>query len=287
MATDTAHGSVGAYVLGLLEPDEMTAFEEHLVDCDACVAEVEGLLPTALMLTEVSPNQAIVLHVIQSPDAPTATQAASGERVGTGDPRLLGVVRRAVARTSALHRRQRPTPRHGQSVATGPSRRTAVLAGAAAAVLTVVAFSAGTQFAGAGAAPLAQDGPTPSPPGAAGLSTSSIHAVPSERFDVTDPRTGVHVIMSVAELSWGSQISLSLGGVRGPLRCELVAVGNDGVSTVVASWTVPAPGYGIPEDPELLTVEATTIIGLRDTDGYVIRATAPDGTRSILATMRV
>jgi anti-sigma factor RsiW len=279
MATDTSHGSVGAYVLGVLEADGMTAFEEHLAECDVCAAEVEGLLPTALMLADVSPNQAIVLHVIQSPDVP---EVAPKERVGPSD-----LVRRAVARTSALHRRQRPTPRHGQSVATGLSRRTAVLTGAAATVLAVVAFTAGNVFAGGGTDPVAQGGPPPSPSAAAGLSTSSIQVVPSERFDVNDPRTGVHAIMSVTEASWGSQISLTLGGVRGPLRCDLVAVGTDGVSTVVASWSVHAPGYGIPEDPEVLTVEATTVIGLHDTRNYVIRATAPDGTRSTLVTMPV
>jgi Putative zinc-finger len=279
MATDTAHSSVGAYVLGLLEPDEMTAFEEHLVDCDACVAEVEGLLPTALTLTDVSPNQAIVLHVIQSPDLPSP--ARPWERVTPSD-----LVRRAVARTSAVHRRQRPTPRHGQLVAPGPSRRRTGLLVAAATVVAVIAFTAGTQFGGAGAGggPVAQGGP----PSAAGLSTSSsIQVPPTEQFDVTDPRTGVHAIMSVAETSWGSQISLTLGGVHGPLRCDLVALGTDGVSTVVASWSVHAPGYGIPEDPELLTVEATTAIGLHDTHDYVIRATAPDGTRSTLVTMPV
>jgi hypothetical protein len=279
MATDTAHSNVGAYVLGLLEAEEMTAFEEHLVDCESCVAEVEGLLPTALSLTDVSPNQAIVLHVIQSPELPPP--ARPRERVTPSD-----LVRRAVARTSVLHRRQRPIPRHGQSVAPAPSRRSAGLLVAAATMVAVLAFTAGTKFAGAGAGtdPVAHGS---APSGAGGTSTSSIQVAPSERFDVTDPRTGVHALMSVAETSWGSQISLTLGGVRGPLRCDLLAVGADGVSTVVASWSVHVPGYGIPEEPELLTVAATTAVGLHDTHDYVIRATAPDGARSTLVTMPV
>src|SRR6185436_13128 len=64
MSTDASRRNVGAYVLGILDADEMTTFEAHLADCDTCAAEVERLLPAALALGEVSPNQAIALHMI-------------------------------------------------------------------------------------------------------------------------------------------------------------------------------------------------------------------------------
>lgn len=273
VSTDLDRRNVGAYVLGILDPDEALAFEEHLVGCDGCAAEVEALLPTALLLGDVSPNQAIVLHMIQeNTDAPVSRPA--------------DLVRRAVAGTSALHRKQRPVPRHGQPEVTGPDRRLRVRAGIAAALVALAGFVAGTLFSGG-----EPSGDAAAAPAVVGASATAgpptVEVAASEQFDVTDPRTGVHAVMVVIEGSWGSQISLTLGGVHGPLRCDLVAVSHSGQSTVVASWSVHAPGYGIPAEPELLTVHATTAIPLSDTDDYAVRAVAADGTRSTLVTMPV
>lgn len=46
--------AVGAYVLGALEPDERSAFEEHLRSCDRCAAEVVDLAPLPALLARVS-----------------------------------------------------------------------------------------------------------------------------------------------------------------------------------------------------------------------------------------
>jgi anti-sigma factor RsiW len=37
------HTDVGAYALGLLEPEDRRAFEEHLAGCPACAAELAEL----------------------------------------------------------------------------------------------------------------------------------------------------------------------------------------------------------------------------------------------------
>ena len=39
--TEPEHTDLGAYVLGLLEPDEAESFEEHLLGCDRCTAELD------------------------------------------------------------------------------------------------------------------------------------------------------------------------------------------------------------------------------------------------------
>jgi anti-sigma factor RsiW len=319
MSTDASRRNVGAYVLGILDADEMTTFEAHLADCDTCAAEVERLLPAALALGDVSPNQAIALHMIHDESAGAELPTLDGpshpirerrtpvartigrrgapplpfvpRRSGAGD-----LVRRAVARTTALHRKQPAAPRHGQASpprpaqADGPTSRVGLLTGVAAAVLVLLVFVIGTQLAGGGPQ-IAQGGVTPAPTSteAAGgpPSSGAVDGVHGRQFDVTNPTSGVHAVMSVADASWGSQISLILGGVRGPLRCELVAIGTDGRSTVVASWNVHAPGYGIPEEPEPLLLQAATAMTLRDIREFRIRSVALDGSQSTLVTLAV
>ncbi|MGW7587120.1 zf-HC2 domain-containing protein [Kitasatospora sp. NPDC054769] len=48
------HVDVGAYVLGLLEPAEHTAFEQHLADCPQCAEKVAELGSVEPMLAEYS-----------------------------------------------------------------------------------------------------------------------------------------------------------------------------------------------------------------------------------------
>jgi hypothetical protein len=49
------HTDVGAYALGLLEDDDRRAFEEHLGDCAACTAELDGLAGMRDLLDGVGP----------------------------------------------------------------------------------------------------------------------------------------------------------------------------------------------------------------------------------------
>jgi RNA polymerase sigma-70 factor, ECF subfamily len=54
-ATARAHAAVGAYALGLLDPDEMSAFEDHLVGCRGCTDELDSLVPVVARLAAVGP----------------------------------------------------------------------------------------------------------------------------------------------------------------------------------------------------------------------------------------
>jgi hypothetical protein len=100
---------------------------------------------------------------------------------------------------------------------------------------------------------------------------------PGDRLSATDPASGVRADLAVSTLNWGSQIELTVAGVSGPLRCELVAVGADARSTVVASWLVGQAGYGVPGQPNPLRVQAATGMSLTATSRFEIRATSPDG----------
>lgn len=67
-----------------------------------------------------------------------------------------------------------------------------------------------------------------------------------EKIGVTDPRTKAEATVSLERKPWGTHVALKLGDVRGPLSCELVAVGPRGEEQTVTTWAVPKGGYGIP-----------------------------------------
>ncbi|MFF4161321.1 zf-HC2 domain-containing protein [Streptomyces sp. NPDC001678] len=62
---------------------------------------------------------------------------------------------------------------------------------------------------------------------------------------VTDPVTHVNATVSLQDKAWGTHVALKLGNVKGPLTCDLVAVGKNGREQVATTWAVPEAGYGI------------------------------------------
>ena len=327
MAASASHWDVAAYVLGALSPPDTDAFEEHLGGCDVCADEVEFLLPTVGRLAGIDAAEAIAAHAATAPDRlaspvdPAGRDGESGSAPGPGrrSPRAGGtarsvrrravprdvvrrtvmsadsagkstssvsrdLVRRAMAGPAALHRRPRPTPRHGQLGAPVTGRRNTILASVILVLVAALAFAAGSQFSRGGDAIAAGDSP---PPRAVTSPTASTPATPAEQLEATNPATGVHATLAITGTSWGSQVELTVGGVRGPLWCELVAIDHDGKSIVVASWTVHSPGYGIPADPELLTIQAATAVTLRGTDHFDIHAIDAHGAESTLVSLLV
>ena len=63
---------------------------------------------------------------------------------------------------------------------------------------------------------------------------------------------------------WGTQITLDLSKVHGPLSCYLVAVSKSGEKQVALSWMVPVPGDGVPGHPAHLVVEGGTAIAMKN-----------------------
>lgn len=66
------HTQVGPYALGLLDPLEMSRFEEHLAECDECGAQLEWMLPVADQLADVEPGDLFGI------DGPSAFSAPGG-----------------------------------------------------------------------------------------------------------------------------------------------------------------------------------------------------------------
>jgi anti-sigma factor RsiW len=148
---------------------------------------------------------------------------------GAGDSGLTDLVRRRVAQERRRRRWQ---------VAVGT---------AAAAVLIGGGIGAGIALA-------PQPGGTPPP---ALALTGQVHSA-------TDPGTGVAGAVGLVAKGWGTQVTLDLSNVHGPVECQLVAVSKTGERRVVMGWLVAAPGDGVSGHPAHLVIQGGTSIPRSD-----------------------
>jgi anti-sigma factor RsiW len=90
--------ALGAYVLGALEPAERQQVEEHLRDCPACAAELDGFRSLPGLLDRVRPEDLVPVPVAPSPDLfeRTAAAAVARERRSTLRARTWALVAAAV-----------------------------------------------------------------------------------------------------------------------------------------------------------------------------------------------
>jgi len=97
-----------------------------------------------------------------------------------------------------------------------------------------------------------------------GPASASSPALVGELHSATDPQTGVRGTVGLVAHAWGTYITLDLANVRGPLKCELIAVTKTGERQVVAGWSVGKPGDGVPGHPAHLLVAGSTAIPLAE-----------------------
>jgi ferric-dicitrate binding protein FerR (iron transport regulator) len=126
-------------------------------------------------------------------------------------------------------------------------RRRRLVAVAAAAVLVVGGPAV--------AVVVGQDGGGP---------TTAVQSFGTDQHTASNPATGASAVVAVTDKGWGSAVDLRLTGVHGPLTCSLVAVGRSGSQQTVATWSVPAQGYGTDSQPAPLTVHGAA--GLHEAD---------------------
>lgn len=130
-----------------------------------------------------------------------------------------------------------------------------VLGAAAAAVALAAGIGVGTALNG--------DGGSPSP--------APTQAISGQEFSGKNPGTGASGTVGLVDKGWGTQVSLQLSGIRGPLRCQLEAVSRDGRRSVVAGWRVPDEGYGVPEQPKPLVMQGGTGLGRQQISRFEVR----------------
>jgi len=148
---------------------------------------------------------------------------------GAGESGLTDLVRRRVAQERRRRRWQ---------VAVGT---------AAAAVLIGGGIGAGIALA---------PPPGGTPPPTLAL-TGQVHSA-------TDPGTGVAGAVGLVAKGWGTQVTLDLSNVHGPVECQLVAVSKTGERRVVMGWLVAAPGDGVSGHPAHLVIQGGTSIPRSD-----------------------
>ena len=107
---------------------------------------------------------------------------------------------------------------------------------------------------GAGIALAPQPGSTPPP---ALALTGQVHSA-------TNPGTGVAGAVGLVAKGWGTQVTLDLSNVHGPVECQLVAVSKTGERRVVMGWLVAAPGDGVSGHPAHLVIQGGTSIPRSD-----------------------
>ncbi|BBJ43364.1 RNA polymerase subunit sigma [Streptomyces antimycoticus] len=205
-ADDQQHTAVGAYALGVLDPADAARFEDHLIGCERCAAELDELMGLPPLLAEY----ATAADGTALPDPSVVTARPGPELLD----RLLDDV--TVSRKASGRRR--------------------LYLVAAAAILIV-----GGPLAGAAlTASSDDDGKTQ-----AVASTSQQVYEQGKKFGAVDPVTKVDASVSLQQKGWGTSVALKLGNLKGPRTCDLVAIGKDGHEETITTWAVPTSGYGI------------------------------------------
>ncbi|MFJ9814324.1 anti-sigma factor family protein [Streptomyces sp. NPDC101151] len=204
------HETVGAYALGILDDAEATAFEAHLAGCEWCAQQLDELAGMEPML------------------------AALADLPGSGSTPAIGESLSA-----------RPSPRLADKLVDEVSERRAqkrrkgfyMVAAAAALIIggpvAVMAASGGSD-SGQSGTPLAATAQT------------TFDQLP-HKVSGADSATGASATVAMGEKNWGTSTVLQLKGVKGPLKCSLVAVAKSGERQTLGSWSVPKWGYGIPD----------------------------------------
>lgn len=210
MTTAPDHLDVAAYVLGILDADEVEAFENHLTECRRCALDLRDF--------------AVVPDLIDEADA-------GGMLRGTAPERPDGKSVRVMLDAVAARRRR---------------RRWFVAQGVAAAAAGIVAVTAvvTTLVVGKG------DGSNQAQPTNPTTSTSQTRVAKNNETDPgmevkhQDPNSGVSIKISASDEQSGTSMNVEVSGMSGPGKAQLVAVGRAGRVAQVTSWYAPEPVAG-------------------------------------------
>jgi anti-sigma factor RsiW len=229
------HVDVAAYALGLLDPAEATAFEEHLAGCDICAGELESMVALEPILAEFGTER----QPQTDADAPTRAEHAAGvpsmpESVTQAQPpqprsesqqasgESDAMLDALISRVAASRKRSRLRRMYTLAAAI------VLIVGGPVVASVITASNHSTTVQGEGTGP-----------------TSAPLPITGEQHSAVNSASGVAATVGLVSMKWGTHVALKLSGVHGPLTCDLVAVSKTGQRQVVATWIVPAPGYGV------------------------------------------
>jgi len=221
--------SLGAYLLGALDPEERRAMELHVATCEQCRAE----------LVEMAPLPGLLRH---TPFEELPETAAAAESLGP-------------VRGQAAHGQAAPEPPVSEPQPAEPApaqhrrpRRRGLVTAAGMALAACVAGVA--VYAAVG-----RDNPPAATTAAAAAAT----------WNATNPSTHVSASAAITPEAWGTQFQLKLGGLPIGITCHLVVHAKDGRSETAGTW---GSGYASSAMvPASTSISPSEITGLDIVDG--------------------
>ncbi|ANZ39383.1 hypothetical protein BBK82_28360 [Lentzea guizhouensis] len=198
-------------MLGILDADEVEAFENHLTECRRCALDLRDF--------------AVVPDLIDEADA-------GGMLRGTAPERPDGKSVRVMLDAVAARRRR---------------RRWFVAQGVAAAAAGVIAVTAvvTTLVVGGNDNGSNQAGGTQNPSTSTSQTRVANNSTDSSmQVQQQDPNSGVFTKITASDEPWGTSMDIEVSGMSGPSKGSLVAVGGAGRVAQVTSWFAPEPVAG-------------------------------------------
>jgi hypothetical protein len=107
--------------------------------------------------------------------------------------------------------------------------------------------------------------------GGKGLPGVSPLSPAAQTLHAADRATGAEATVQMESKRWGSQVTLQMTRVNGPVACRLVAVSKAGRSEVVMGWSVPPDGYGTAIQPDPLVLHGGTDLQPDDLSRFEVR----------------
>lgn len=233
------HETVGAYALGILDDAEATAFEAHLATCEWCAQQLDELAGMEPMLAALA-------------DLPGSGTPAIGESLSAKpSPRIVNKLVDEVAERRA-HKR----------------RRSFYMVAAAGALIIGGPFVAMAASGG-------DSGTQPKQGQVLASTAKELFESMTDKVSGNDPSTGVSATVAMQQKDWGTSLGLELKGVKGPLKCSLIAVADNGERWTASTWSVGKWGYGLtdgktPESKKPLYIGGAVAPAQSDIDHFEV-----------------
>lgn len=224
MSTEHERDLLGAYALGVLDPDEVRAIDAHVAQCPDCRRELDELEAMKDTLGEVPPEA----FLDGPPDG--------------GDLLLQRTLRQVRAEKSRDVRQRR------------------LLVAAGVAALVAVSLGGGVVLGHRTAPAPVAVGPTTPP----AVTSAPASTVPGTRvLRGTNSANGVTIAVTVTPAKGWVRLHATVDNVKPGLKCQLVVRDKAGKAVVAGSWLVPptesnVDGSALVAPNDIASVEVVT-----------------------------
>ena len=95
----------------------------------------------------------------------------------------------------------------------------------------------------------------------AGQPASPVSPGGGKTFSTVDAQTGVHGKANLVAKPFGTQVTVDLAQIQGPLQCQFIAVSRTGARFQIGTWFLPPHvKFGSPSHPQHLLLKGWTTI---------------------------